>query len=91
MPSLHKKLPQPNPNISAISVRRRIGHMLVGFGFPGANDWLEDHPVEIEDLQLVELAMRIESEFDVEFRDDLLPDCPVLGDFVRMVIEAMQN
>lgn len=86
----HKEKPHNNEiAASTMSVRRRIGHMLSGFGCDGAQDWPETHPIAIGDLQSVELAIQIEAEFDIEFRDDLVPEKPVLGDFVRMVEAAM--
>ena len=73
------------------SIRRRIGHMLAGFGFQDAPDWPEAHPVDLDALQLVELSLNIEAEFDVDFRDDLIPPHPNMGDFVDMVEAALRQ
>lgn len=73
------------------TIRRRIGHMLAGFGFQDAPDWPETHAIDLDSLQMVELAMSIEAEFDVDFRDDLIPPHPNMGDFVDMVEAALRQ
>jgi len=40
---------------------------------------------------LVELSLNIEAEFDVDFRDDLIPPHPNMGDFVDMVEAALRQ
>ena len=73
------------------SIRRRIAHMLGHFGCQDALDWPEAHPIDIDSLQLVELALHIEAEFDIDFRDDLIPPAATLGDFVDMVEAALRQ
>lgn len=73
------------------SIRRRIAHMLGHFGCQDALDWPEAHPIDIDSLQLVELALHIEAEFDIDFRDDLIPPAATLGDFVDMVESALRQ
>lgn len=73
------------------SIRRRIAHMLGHFGCQDALTWPEAHPIDIDSLQLVELALHIEAEFDIDFRDDLIPPAATLGDFVDMVESALRQ
>lgn len=80
---------QPPKNTD--SIRRRIAHMLGHFGCNDALDWPEAHPIDIDSLQLVELALHIEAEFDIDFRDDLIPPAATLGDFVDMVEAALRQ
>ncbi|MHB8365572.1 MAG: acyl carrier protein [Acidithiobacillus sp.] len=90
---------QPPKNTD--SIRRRIAHMLGHFGCNDALDWPEKrasasvsgeaHPIDIDSLQLVELALHIEAEFDIDFRDDLIPPAATLGDFVDMVEAALRQ
>lgn len=82
--------PKTAGNITPDSIRRRIAHMLGQFG-RDALDWPEAHPVDLDSLQLVELAMHIEAEFDIDFRDDLIPPAPAIGDFVDMVEAALRQ
>ncbi len=74
------------------SIRRRIAHMLVGFGHADALEWNEAHRMDdLDSMELVELSLCIEAEFDVDFRDDLIPHSPDLGDFVDMVEAAIRQ
>lgn len=82
-----------NGPVTTISIRRRIAHMLGNFGFSSADalTWPETHPINMDSLQLVELALHIESEFDIDFRDDLIPPAATMGDFVDMVEAALRQ
>ena len=92
-----------NGPVTTISIRRRIAHMLGNFGFSSASlapqalspadalTWPETHPINMDSLQLVELALHIESEFDIDFRDDLIPPAATMGDFVDMVEAALRQ
>ncbi|MHB1631050.1 MAG: acyl carrier protein [Acidithiobacillus sp.] len=84
-----KNIPETTKNTD--SIRRRIAHMLGHFGCQDALDWPEAHPIDIDSLQLVELALHIEAEFDIDFRDDLIPPAATLGDFVDMVEAALRQ
>jgi acyl carrier protein len=79
--------------MTGINIRRRIAHMLGNFGFSSADtlNWPESHPIDLDPLQLVELALHIEAEFDIDFRDDLVPPAPTLGDIVDMVEAALRQ
>ena len=82
-----------NGPVTTISIRRRIAHMLGNFGFSSADalTWPETRPINMDSLQLVELALHIESEFDIDFRDDLIPPAATMGDFVDMVEAALRQ
>ena len=77
--------------VTTASIRRRIAHRLANFGCTDALDWPEAHPIDLDSMQLVELALHIEAEFDIDFRDDLIPPAPSLGDFVDMVEAALRQ
>lgn len=79
------------PTKTTISIRRRIAHMLEGFGHPDALEWPEAHPIDLDSLQLVELALHLESEFNIDFWDELIPPSPSIGDFVDMVEAALRQ
>ena len=79
-----------NGPVTTISIRRRIAHMLGNFGCD-ALAWPEAHPIDLGSLQLVELALHIEAEFDIDFRDDLIPPAATMGDFVDMVEAALRS
>lgn len=74
--------------ITRTSIRRRIAHMLEGFGCDNALDWPETHPIDLDSLQMVELALHIEAAFDIDFRDDLIPPAATIEDFANMVETA---
>lgn len=82
-----------NGPVTTISIRRRIAHMLGNFGFSSADTltWPESHLIDLDPLQLVELALHIEAEFDIDFRDDLIPPAPTLGDFVNLVEATLRQ
>lgn len=79
--------------LTGASIRRRVAHMLGNFGFSPADtlNWPETHPIDIDSLQLVELSLHIEAEFDIDFRDDLIPPAATMGDFVDMVEAALRQ
>lgn len=74
-----------------VSIRHKIARILQNFGHNDALEWPEAHPIDLDSLQLVELALEIESTFDIDFRDDLIPPSPSLGDFVDMVESAFRQ
>lgn len=86
--SSHEVIRESTENMS---IRRRIGNMLSSFGHPDAAEWSESHPIDLDSMELVELSLKIEAAFDVDFRDDLIPPSPNMGDFVDMVEAAMRQ
>ena len=81
----------PQDNRQKTNVRRRIAHIMGHFGYTDALTWPETHLLPLDALQLVELSLHIEAEFDIDFRDDLIPSTPTMGDVVDMVDFATQH
>lgn len=73
--------------ISKENIRKHIATRVENFG---CKNPYEGH-IDIDSMQLVELALQIEADYNIEFRDDLIPPDATLENFVDLVHKALQE